>query len=164
MADDAIQLDLIDDILKGNFNSAEKVLHQTLAQKQNDVLDQEKIKMASQVFNGAQPEDDEEVELSDEEIDAAIDSVRDKDSVITLMFEVPGVDGTTFEAGRIDLTGAEEAMRERVLNKLIAAKNKKLSDTGDEQVARFVSYLPISNIGEADFDTIETVESLLENA
>ena len=73
MADDAIQLDLIDDILKGNFNSAEKVLHQTLAQKQNDVLDQEKIKMASQVFNGVQPEDDEEVELSDEEIDAAIE-------------------------------------------------------------------------------------------
>ena len=72
MADDAIQLDLIDDILKGNFNSAEKVLHQTLAQKQNDVLDQEKIKMAGQIFNNV-PEDDEEVELSDEEIDAAIE-------------------------------------------------------------------------------------------
>ena len=72
MADDAIQLDLIDDILKGNFNSAEKVLHQTLAQKQNDVLDQEKIKMAGQIFNNV-PEDDEEIELSDEEIDAAIE-------------------------------------------------------------------------------------------
>jgi len=103
-------------------------------------------------------------DIAFEEIDAAIDSVRDKDSVITLMFEVPGVDGTTFEAGRIDLTGAEEGMRERVLNKLIAAKNKKLSDTEDKQVARFASYLPLSNIGEADFDTIETVESLLENA
>jgi len=73
MADDAIQLDLIDDILKGNLNNAEKILHQTLAQKQNDVLDQEKIKMAGQIFNGVQPEDDDEVELSDEEINAAIE-------------------------------------------------------------------------------------------
>jgi hypothetical protein len=72
MADDTIQLDLIDDIIKGNFNNAEKALHQTLAQKQNDVLDQEKIKMAGQIFNNV-PEDDEEVELSDEEIDAAIE-------------------------------------------------------------------------------------------
>jgi hypothetical protein len=73
MADDAIQLDLIDDILKGNLNNAEKILHQTLAQKQNDVLDQEKIKMAGQIFNDVQPEDDDEVELSDEEINAAIE-------------------------------------------------------------------------------------------
>ena len=73
MADDAIQLDLIDDILKGKLNNAEKILHQTLAQKQNDVLDQEKIKMAGQIFNGVQPEDDDEVELSDEEINAAIE-------------------------------------------------------------------------------------------
>ena len=72
MADDTIQLDLIDDIIKGNFNNAEKALHQTLAQKQNDVLDQEKIKMAGQIFNNV-PEDDEEIELSDEEIDAAIE-------------------------------------------------------------------------------------------
>lgn len=72
MADDTIQLDLIDDIIKGNFNNAEKALHQTLAQKQNDVLDQEKIKMAGQIFNNV-PEDDKEVELSDEEIDAAIE-------------------------------------------------------------------------------------------
>jgi dethiobiotin synthetase len=72
MADDTIQLDLIDDIIKGDFNSAEKVLHQTLAQKQNDVLDQEKIKMAGQIFNNIEPEDDEEVELSDEEIENAL--------------------------------------------------------------------------------------------
>ena len=72
MADDAIQLDLIDDIIKGNFNNAEKALHQTLAQKQNDVLDQEKIKMAGQIFNNVEPEDDEEVELSDEEIENAL--------------------------------------------------------------------------------------------
>ena len=72
MADDTIQLDLIDDIIKGNFNNAEKALHQTLAQKQNDVLDQEKIKMAGQIFNNVEPEDDEEVELSDKEIENAL--------------------------------------------------------------------------------------------
>ena len=37
-------------------------LHQTLSQKQNDVLDQVKIKMAGHIFNGVQPEEDEEVE------------------------------------------------------------------------------------------------------
>ena len=82
MADDAIQLDLIDDIIKGNFNNAEKALHQTLAQKQNDVLDQEKIKMAGQIFNGVQPEEDEEVELSDEEIDAAIEDDEEESDVV----------------------------------------------------------------------------------
>lgn len=73
MADDAIQLDLIDDILKGNFNNAEKIIHQNLAQKQNDILDQEKIKLAGQIFNNVEPENDEEVEISDEEIDNAIE-------------------------------------------------------------------------------------------
>lgn len=69
MADDTMQLDLINDILAGNFNNAEKALHQSLLQKQNDVLDQEKIKIAGQIFNNIQPEEDDE--LSDEEIDNA---------------------------------------------------------------------------------------------
>ena len=81
MADDAITNDLINDILQGNFNNAEKLIHQNLAQKQNDVLDQEKIKLANQVFNGVEPEDDEDIELSDEEIENALaDDETEKES------------------------------------------------------------------------------------
>ena len=73
MAVDAITNDLINNILAGNFNNAEKMLHQNLAQKQNDLLDQEKIKMAGQIYNNVQPEEDEEVELTDDDIENAID-------------------------------------------------------------------------------------------
>jgi len=73
MADDTITNDLINNILAGNFNSAEKIVHQNLAQKQNDLLDQEKIKMAGQIYNNVQPEEAEEVELTDDEIENAID-------------------------------------------------------------------------------------------
>jgi hypothetical protein len=82
MADNAntLQLSLIDDILKGNFNDAEKVLHQNLAIKQNNVLDQEKIKMAGQIFNNIPAEDDEDIDLSDEEIeDALADESEDEE-------------------------------------------------------------------------------------
>jgi len=73
MADNAITNDLINSILAGSFNNAEKMLHQNLAQKQNDLLDQEKIKMAGQMYNNVQPEEDEEVELTDDDIENAID-------------------------------------------------------------------------------------------
>jgi hypothetical protein len=73
MADNTLTLDLINDILKGNLNAAENSLHQSLAVKQNDVLDQEKIKMAGQIFNDVPAEEeDEDIEISDEELEDAI--------------------------------------------------------------------------------------------
>jgi hypothetical protein len=73
MADNTLTLDLINDILKGNLNAAENSLHQSLAVKQNDALDQEKIKMAGQIYNNVPAEEeDEDIELSDEELEDAI--------------------------------------------------------------------------------------------
>lgn len=73
MADNTLTLDLINDILKGNLNAAENSLHQSLAVKQNDALDQEKIKMAGQIYNNVPAEDDDEdIEISDEELEDAI--------------------------------------------------------------------------------------------
>lgn len=72
MADNTLTANLINDILKGNLNAAENALHQTLTVKQNDILDQEKIKMAGQIFNNIPPEDDEDIDLSDEELEDAI--------------------------------------------------------------------------------------------
>lgn len=78
MADNTLTLDLINDILKGNLNAAENSLHQSLAVKQNDALDQEKIKMAGQIFNDVPAEEeDEDIEISDEELE---DVIADEES------------------------------------------------------------------------------------
>jgi hypothetical protein len=78
---DTIQLDLIDDILNGDFNKAGDKMKAGLALKQNVLLDQEKIKLSGQVFNNAfhdelPREGDhflEDDELTDEELDDAIE-------------------------------------------------------------------------------------------
>jgi hypothetical protein len=57
MADNTLTLDLINDILKGNLNAAENSLHQSLAVKFNDVPAEE---------------EDEDIEISDEELEDAI--------------------------------------------------------------------------------------------
>ena len=85
MADNTLTANLIDDILKGNLNAAENALHQTLTVKQNDILDQEKIKMAGQIFNNVPAEeDDEDIEISDEELEDAIadEEVENEDEEI----------------------------------------------------------------------------------
>jgi len=81
MADNTLTADLIDDILKGNLNAAENALHQTLTIKQNNALDQEKIKLSGQIFNNQPIEDDEDEdeELSDEEIDDIVDGADEED-------------------------------------------------------------------------------------
>jgi len=82
MADNTLTLDLINDILKGNLNAAENSLHQSLAVKQNDALDQEKIKMAGQIFNNVPAEeDDEDIEISDEELEDAIADEESEEEV-----------------------------------------------------------------------------------
>jgi len=72
---------LVDDILKGNYNNAENILKNTLVMKQNDALDQEKIKIANQLYDNVPPEEDdeEEIDLTDEEIDDAIAELDDED-------------------------------------------------------------------------------------
>jgi hypothetical protein len=82
MADNTLTLDLINDILKGNLNAAENSLHQSLAVKQNDALDQEKIKMAGQIYNNVPAEEeDEDIEISDEELEDAIADEESEEEV-----------------------------------------------------------------------------------
>ena len=75
--------DLVQAALDQNFNKANEVFSDLMGAKVSDVLDQQKIAMADQIFNGAEPEeddyeaseddveqqDDADLELSDEEID-----------------------------------------------------------------------------------------------
>lgn len=62
--------DLVDTIEKGDAFTSSKMFQDLLQDRIDDALDQEKIRIANQVYNGA-----EEEEPSDEEVEAAIDEV-----------------------------------------------------------------------------------------
>ena len=55
----------------GNFTSAEELFNTIMQDKVQDSLDTEKISVANQIFNGVEAED---LEVTDEEIDAAFES------------------------------------------------------------------------------------------
>ena len=66
--------DMIDKAYQADYNAANDIMNDLLQQKQADALDQAKISMANQVYNGItdEPEEDDEdfdMELSDEEAD-----------------------------------------------------------------------------------------------
>lgn len=55
----------------GNFTSAEDLFNTLMHDKVQDALDAEKISVAGQIFNGVEAED---LEVTDEEIEAALES------------------------------------------------------------------------------------------
>lgn len=55
----------------GNFTSAEDLFNSLMYDKVQDALDAEKISVAGQIFNGVEEED---LEVTDEEIEAALES------------------------------------------------------------------------------------------
>jgi len=62
--------DLVQHALDQDFNKANQVFGDLMGVKINDVLDQEKIRLADQIYNGVEPEEDEEqleLDLEDEE-------------------------------------------------------------------------------------------------
>lgn len=67
-------LDLVNSLGVGDFSNAETLFKDILASKVQDTLDAEKVAVADQMFNGIEPE---ELELSDEEIDAELDTVAE---------------------------------------------------------------------------------------
>jgi hypothetical protein len=65
--------DLIQSALDQDFNKANQVFNDMMNDKMSDILDQTKVALAGQMFNGEEPEDDEiddkqlELELDDDE-------------------------------------------------------------------------------------------------
>jgi hypothetical protein len=59
--------DLIKASLDKDYNNANKIFGEVMTIKMSDLLDQEKVKMADQVYNGAEEEPEEDPELNDEE-------------------------------------------------------------------------------------------------
>jgi hypothetical protein len=55
----------------GNFASAEELFNTLINDKVQDALDAERVNVANQIFNGVEEED---LEVTDEEIDAALES------------------------------------------------------------------------------------------
>lgn len=79
---------MIDLAASHQFNKATEIFNDLIGQKMNDRLEQEKIAMANQVFNGVIPEDEEdyddeqlELELDDEEVDETDEDYDDEDDV-----------------------------------------------------------------------------------
>jgi len=76
--------DLIDAAYQKNYTAATEIFNDAIGQKMQDALDQQKLALADQIFNGVDPVDpelddydtdneledpDEDADLSDEEID-----------------------------------------------------------------------------------------------
>lgn len=79
--------DLINTVATQDFSKAAPTFAEIMQDKISDALDQERIAVADQVFNGAEPEDeeisDEEAaeldDVTDEEIEDAIDETDDEE-------------------------------------------------------------------------------------
>ena len=77
--------DLIKHALDQDFNKANEIFGNIMGQKVNDMLDQEKVKMADQIYNdgGEQlelPLGDENGEADEEEAEASSEPVADTES------------------------------------------------------------------------------------
>ena len=77
--------DLIKHALDQDYNKANEIFGDIMGQKVNDMLDQEKIKMADQIYNdgGEQmelPLGDENGEANEEEAEAASEPIADTES------------------------------------------------------------------------------------
>ena len=68
----------INAVVDQDFNKAAPTFHELLQAKMQDALEQEKVKVADQMFNGAEAELDDD-DPSEEDVDAAIDELEDED-------------------------------------------------------------------------------------
>lgn len=72
---------LIQHAMDQDFNKANKIFGDIMTVKMNDLLDQERIRLADQIYNGADPDEDEQLEMDfdEDDIDTAADEVLDDD-------------------------------------------------------------------------------------
>ena len=55
--------DMIQHALDKDYNKANQVFGELMTVKMSDLLDQEKIKLAGQIYNGDEPDDEDQLEL-----------------------------------------------------------------------------------------------------
>ena len=71
--------DLVQHALDQDYNKANKVFGDVMGTRINDILDQEKVKLADQIYNGVQPDEDEEAEEEQLELDLADQEETDEE-------------------------------------------------------------------------------------
>jgi hypothetical protein len=74
--------DLVQFALDQNYNQANKIFDNMMGAKINDALDQEKIRLADQIYNGMDPEDEDDqmdLDLEDEDDTNLADEDEDED-------------------------------------------------------------------------------------
>ena len=75
--------DLVQHALAQDFNKANKIFGDLMGTKIQDALDQEKIKLADQIYNGAELDDDpeeEEMDLEDEDVEAGDEDTTEEEA------------------------------------------------------------------------------------
>jgi hypothetical protein len=77
--------DMIQHALDQNFNKANELFNDMISVKMADVLDQEKARLADEIYNGAEPEeddfDDEQLELDlEDDAEGDMEETSDEES------------------------------------------------------------------------------------
>lgn len=61
--------DLIQAALDQNYNHANEVFGNLMGQRMTDALEQEKIAVANQIYNGEEPEEELDLDIDDEDLE-----------------------------------------------------------------------------------------------
>ena len=75
---------MISHAMDQDWNNANKIFGDIMTMKVQDMLDQEKVRLADQIYNGAEPDDEEQLELdleddvTDEEIEVTLEDDEDE--------------------------------------------------------------------------------------
>jgi len=74
--------DLINSAMAQDYNNANKIFGDVMTVKMDDLLDQEKVRLADQIFNGVEPddEDDEDIEAEDEQLEFDLETDGESES------------------------------------------------------------------------------------
>ena len=74
--------DLIQSALDQDYNSANKTFGSIMQVKISDLLDQEQIKLADQVYNGADPDEDDDNSQLELDLEAESDDEEDEEGLL----------------------------------------------------------------------------------
>ena len=74
--------DLIKASLDKDYNNANKIFGEVMTIKMSDLLDQEKVKLADQIYNGVPAEEEEEAEIDDEDNMEEPENEEEKDDEV----------------------------------------------------------------------------------
>lgn len=99
-------VNFIKNVKDQDFNAANSIFNELMSSKVNDLMDAEKVKLADQVFNGADPDEDPEIEDDDveeedlEEVEADEEIEDEEDEVVE--DDIPEVEEEEEDEGEED--------------------------------------------------------------